>query len=61
MKGEEGVEDGESESKPRMETKPPAVDEYGRRQKVSDFRFLSHRTDRVPQLQLETTRRTSFL
>jgi ribosome production factor 1 len=27
-KGEEGVEDGESESKPGKKTKPPAVDGY---------------------------------
>ena len=29
-RGEEDVEDGKSESKPRMETKPLAVDKYQR-------------------------------
>ena len=35
-KGEGGAEDGESESNPRKETKPPAVDEYQWQWKVSD-------------------------
>jgi hypothetical protein len=34
--GGESVEDGESESKPRKEAKPPTVDEYQWRWKVSD-------------------------
>ena len=34
-KGEGGAEDGESESNPRKETKPPAVDEYQWQWKVS--------------------------
>ena len=36
-KGEEGVEDGESESKPRKATKPPTADEYQWQWKVSDY------------------------
>ena len=35
-KGEEGVEDGESESGLRKKTKPPTVDEYQWQWKVSD-------------------------
>ena len=35
-RGEEVVEDGESESKSREETKPPAVDEYRWQWKASD-------------------------
>ena len=55
-KGEEDIEDGEW--KPNRQRLMNTIDN-GRR--VILARFSSHRTDRMPQPRIETTRRTFFL
>jgi len=61
-KGEEGVEDGEAESKSRMESKPPAFGEYNENGRcATTVHFLSHHTDQMPQPQLETTVFVAFI
>ena len=57
------TEDDELGSKPMTKTKPLTVGEYQQQWRASDpvAYLVWQRTDRMPQLQLETTRRRSFL